>query len=69
MTAIELARMAKRMRDAQRAYFRARMAGAGHDELKDLLAESKSAELSFDLAVRNLLNPPPLFPQPEGGEG
>lgn len=60
MSIKELADLGRRMREAQRAYFREKEAGK--------LEESKRLEREFDAAVKDVLDPPPpsLFDATEG---
>ncbi len=60
MTTIELARMVKQMRDAQKSYFKARREGLqGGTELED----SKRCEKRVDTTVEGLLEDyPALLP-------
>jgi hypothetical protein len=60
MTLQQLARLAREMREAQRIYFRSRTPEA--------LERSKSLERRLDVAVKEILDPPPpgLFDREEG---
>jgi hypothetical protein len=56
MSVIELAELAKRMRDKQKEYFRTRDTG--------VLEESKELERRFDAVVSQVLDPQ-LFSEPK----